>query len=1253
MLTLQRASAGSGKTYTLTKTYISLLISIIDDATGRRRLRTFAELGDAVSHILAVTFTNKATNEMKERIVSRLYDLAYPKIDPAHPGRRPDYMADFVREFDFDRHLLTDAGEWEKLSRDERETPYTDEEKEALVSRAAREALRQLLYEYSDFNISTIDAFFQNILRTFAYESDLPDAYQVVIDESYIVRLAANALIDDIESGEADKDERHWVNLLVERSRQAGQKSWNIYQRQEGGRFSGGPFRSLIRMAESLDKVEYAGVRDALDDFSASGQTLRHSAGKINTMLLDRATDLFAPLVAAARRVKEEYSAIGAWDYLPQTKNNQKNIDRLLDPEADPLGEHKVQNARNNYSAKAPKALLPQLKALAPLWQELTERFEAWRAYVNDDDDLRYWRVLEKGLPDVALTAALRRRMNDYLTDIDAMKLADTNNMIRRIIADDDVPFIYERLGTTLSHFLIDEFQDTSILQWENFRPLLTESLSHDNANLIIGDAKQSIYRFRNAEPKLITDLVPSQFPDDRIEIRGFSEAENANWRSRPNVVRFNNFFFSMLAAHIDGADLPEVESGRMGKLFANTVQKPNKNITYEDPAGENRTDAEGYVEINYYLPPDKSDTPAETDGDSDDYEKVPPEVVTRIGRLISSLLERGYRQKEIAVLVNSRAAGREVIGGLMAYNMTEHQEPPFQFVSEDSLTLESSSAVTTLIECFRLIQENIEKGLNIRPSGKDTDVSTSEEETPGFGSIGERRINWVDVQNQFRIFSADHPGMDLQMRLSEFFSGKTGGEKLVRTIADMQAVTLPSLVEELTKAFVMAPTRRREAPFLAAFQDAVLDYCEVHPTDIGSMLRWWDSTGRNISISSPEDTDAINVMTIHKSKGLEFECVILPDINLKFGVDKVSLWAEVPAGKVSYASLLPRMMPVTLTAKNVADTVWQPLLDEERFLVQMDNINKIYVAMTRAVSELYLFLPTPLDKEGRVNTREENRLSGESLRICGEEEAPDAPEIRRIEVDDSQTAGFTYGEPVADVARALAKDRRSHDRREKPVILDDYFVNPERDILRYHPDGVPGFLDEADDDRADPRSEGSLKHAVLELVEKEGDLQHALGKLRGRGVLTRKVIRQYEPELRAALESVREYGWFDGSSKVLTERSMICRDIPVKRPDRVMVDAEGNATVVDYKFGDTPKDKLYSHQVGQYMGYLEAMGKFAGVRGYVWYVKLNRVLEVTESVSVAQSVKEWKQKLAERRERIEKREGAMTVGDTGGGIEV
>ena len=1155
MLTLQRASAGSGKTYTLTKKFIRLLITIKDEGASQPRLRTDAELRDAVSHILAVTFTNKATDEMKKRIMVKLNDLAF-HVDPAHP-EKTDYLSDFCKELGV---------------------------KPEEISYACRIALRQLLYSFSDFNVMTIDSFFQAILRTFAYEAELPDGYELIIDTGYITRQVVLNMIEDLSVGRLSKATERWVRYFVSQAIEKGERKWNIFTREEAkGVKSGALFNQFRDIAGDLDHEANKKARKQLTEYFDKGGNLEEVFDEVWEYFDGRLCESFGKLSSAAHDVIDAASQLTdapMAEYIYKGNFTPGQLYRLTARNANPDEDYKIPNTKDaewttsnilssKVKAAQKRAWSVEAQPLADAMNQLRAAYDEWSA-VRNGAQYQIWKRIRSAFPRVGLMHDLLVRTEQFLLETGTMKLSDTNTMLRRIISDDDVPFIYERYGSRFRHFLIDEFQDTSRLQWENFLPLLRESESHDHENLIIGDAKQSIYRFRSADPTLITEKVPAEFP--RLDPRGYSIDENANWRSSRRIVKFNNFFFRSLTQTLGGG---------LENLYGNTVQLPRK------------SDENGYVSIEIY---DK------TAGEDEDRDALPPELLKRIADRIDTLLERGYMQREIAILTNKKATATQLIAYLTDHNLERRGLPPLEFVSEDSLTLGSSKAVGIIVNCLQMIQNGME--------GKFSETGETSRSS---------RINWLDVAAHFRYFSLRHPELPLQQRIETFLNEDLDQSLMSALLADMQAVTLPSLVEAIAETFVPDDLRHEQALYLAAFQDAVIDYCDIYPADIASFLRWWKATGSGMSVISPEGTDAISVMTIHKSKGLEFQCVILPDFDFSLKLKKEWAWVELPSD-FPMAERMPKMMPIQLSdtkddAAFFSNSPFARIYEDAVYFNRADQLNKAYVAMTRPISELYIYIPQKPEKKTPALDS-----MGECLReIIGkfEEHLADVAEDEHEMVIDPREMNvaenlFTYGQPIENVAESLAKYRETKMNADEEYSIDEYFVNSDRPLLQYQEEGRPKFEDPAEDDRSDPRSEGSMLHAVLEHVDTADDLRRAFEKVRVRGMITRDEIEFYYPVLKDALDSVADRGWFDGSKRVMTERALLKRGEVMKRPDRVLVDSDGAMTVIDYKFGTTNKS-AYRRQVRGYMNRLKAYGKAPMVEGYLWYVKEGVIEKVGE----------------------------------------
>lgn len=1223
MLILQRASAGSGKTFTLTKQYLTHLLTIVDQNTGEVRLRTEAEIVDAVEHILAVTFTNKATNEMKQRILSRLNALAFPPADP-DKLKKVDYLKFFTDEF---------GASVEQ------------------VSRLAKIALREVLYQYSNFNISTIDTFFQVILRTFAYESDLPDGYNLVIESNYLSQMAVRDLIDDFAQRRLSTRLTNWLRSLVRNNVINGTNSWSVFQRKEGGKYSTSLFNSMVKMGDDLDKEEYKEVKESIDEFYASDINLYESAEKINKQLADALEEKYASVAEAARVVKSVFEDIAAdgnvkvskklrdsgydWKkliYSPRTTS--KAIGSLIAGDFEDIWELPLVKA-----PKSPEKVFASdlkdagadagraIEAVAALIQAQEEYLA-----LRKGEECELWRLIQPGLPRVEVMYDIKQRVSDYLADNDAMKLADTNTILHRIIADDDVPFIYERIGTRINHYLIDEFQDTSKMQWTNFRPLLSESLGKGNENLIIGDAKQSIYRFRSADPTLITTTVTDTFAKSEVEVRGYSEAENTNWRSKRNVVEFNNYFFYALSRYLDSLYATDVPIPLLADLYSNTVQNPHHK---ED---------EGYVRIECVGgEPEDGDAEGAKQGESDGIksgDKISAAVVDRIGNLIISLLERGYSQKHIAILVATNQAGAEIIAGLMEFNNNNRNRmPQLKFVSDDSLMLSRCRAVREVVECFRMIQSGIEEDRPVKEDSPEGGAATEAAVSVDSGDkkVKNNKINWSEVGHKFNYYMSRHPELSITEAIRDFLKEGVDYDMLDAMMSEMQAVTLPSLTETLIERFVGPDVKPEDAPFLAAFQDAVLDYCESNPADVGSFLKWWDARGKRICISSPEGMEAINVMTIHASKGLEFECVIIPDVNTNFQMKNTWRWLQMP-DSLSYRPLIPGYLPVEIKRTVSEKTTYQPYKEEyasQQYMHEVDQLNKVYVGFTRAASELYIYLPP---QSGVSSKNYLNNMIPAILGNMAEQDQTDT-DTEKVEADDyladAHAAGvehipqpgsirntpgdewgiYEYGRPVSDVPAMLNKEKKTEDQIDTKETRDlyDYKVFSSKEILQYHPEDKEPRCEPGEEDREDPRSEGTLLHNVLEFVRKEADLRNAFERMRVKGRITREFIDRHYPMLENALADVADKGWFGGRYIILAERPVFDLNDKTRRPDRIMIDNRtGECVVVDYKFGEVPDNNSHNRQVSGYVDKLKRSGNFSSVEGYIWYVKERKIVKVS-----------------------------------------
>ncbi|MDE6230558.1 MAG: UvrD-helicase domain-containing protein [Muribaculaceae bacterium] len=1159
MLQLQRASAGSGKTFTLAKKFIWFFITIRPEGEPRR-LREPAELEDSLSHILAVTFTNKATNEMQLRIVEKLFALGYPDV-VIKDGKRPDYEKEFCKELGVPQSRL---------------------------QQVCRRALGILLHNYSDFNVSTIDSFFQHVLRTFAYETGVNDSYQVELDTDYLTRLAVNAVLEELDTRNAKPSTLFWIRILMDREK----KGWQIFQRREKGKTkAGGSYSDLIAAVARLENEDYKSVRKFIADYFAADSDLEGEFLRLQ--------ELFASRLREPRRILLEKAAAFR-DSLPEEIASLTGRSTLgvfpaiarfiLDSSEDSLPATTIPDLESKLSAKNfitfRKQSPEQAAFLESGAQELSQLWQDWENLLSEPA-YRAWKLYEANIPYMGLFSVILDRRAAILDENNAIELGETSSILNEMIGDSDAPFIYERLGTYLNHFLIDEFQDTSRLQWANLKPLLAESMSRENDNLIIGDAKQSIYRFRNADPSLITDVVPAQFAG-RVSILGDAPEHNTNWRSRINVIRFNNSLFSFLADSLDSKYF-DLSPSRLSfrRLYSNTIQPPGKKAVEDG--------VRGYVEAVIY-------------------EKNPEtltHLVESIPSRILSITARGYKMRDIAVLVDDNNQAKSVINAIITHNSSCGENScRIPFVSDQSLLVKSSKAVAVVVACLASVARGA------KPSLPDED----EEKV--------RSVNWSDLESNLRYYMFDSPDLPTEELVRTFLSMGTDFDALRDMLSRMESVALPALVEAIVSRFVDPVLRRNDAIYLAAFQDLVLEYCEAHPTDISSFLDWWERKSLKASISSPEDTDAVRVMTIHKSKGLEFTCVIIPFANWELH-DTLSSrgreWRWVrPMLPEGLADGLPPYLPVEVSEK-MTGTAHESELHRYYDQYKLDNVNRAYVGFTRACEELYVFAPYPKAPKKADPSRMESFTIGSLLERFASRIETITPDPEGYLVDgadvsvdsrpDDKSIILRIGEQAAGPESRISEREKTadksaaEDKREVAVLCDDYPIYPAPEKLCYRLEALPDVSEEKD---SDPRSEGNLRHAALENVVTMADIPRAVRKLKIAGLLPASRVEELIESLTESLMNPDVKRWFDGSGRVLAERNILHGDYKMRRPDRIVIYDGDQVEVIDYKFGHH-KPEVYSRQVKRYVDLLKDTGLFRSVRGYLWYVTLGEVSFVAD----------------------------------------
>lgn len=1121
MLKIIKASAGSGKTYTLALEYITLLLGEKDKESGTYRLAN-VDGREYHRHILAVTFTNKATEEMKERIIKELAVLA-----GCRDGGRSPYLATLCERF------------------------ATEEKK---IRHAAGRALGELLFDYTNFNVSTIDSFFQIILRTFAGEIDVPYDYNIELNEKYAMQVGIRDFLSRLRRNDslAGNPVVGWLKKYVTEKINEG-SGWNIFSSispQQGG-------GDLFKFAAVINTEQYRKASRQMAEYFAESNG--GNVGKFQVAVGNMAEKCRSLINVAARNVLQIIDDNGATDFMKTNGTAAmlcrlaKNADAINNEKTDNLFKYMEQPEKVlNKMAKNEALRNSIIRNIAPEMEKIASLYADFLLLNN----------MSRHIYTLGLLSGISGSVGRFRKDNNLILLSDTNELLNEVISEEDTPFIYERIGVWINNFLVDEFQDTSALQWQNFKPLLSNSLSSGNDNLIIGDEKQCIYRFRNSDPSLLQYRVKEQF-GSRAMVDG---SKNVNWRSAPDIVKFNNTFFTLAAIRMDVAD-----------VYGNVVQMPN----------DKQRKVKGYVRVEILNPPEKKrNCNSDTDENAETGElKFTDKVLERLPSELSAILDRGYRQSDIAILVNTNTEGAAVIKRLLEYNLEETAVRNFKVISSDSLLLKNSPTVRLIISHLRYLGVAME----LR-DGLKTDRQELEEKIHRLLRQYEKYLNQGHTPEQAMELAVTSPvsKADMLGEIDEFVPRNS------------QCHNLVSVVERIIEKAVSKEAREHENPFIAALQDYVIDFSSRGNPSIRSFVDWWDRTCDKLSITSPAGVDAINVMTIHKSKGLEFPCVIIPFANWEMCKPDGTVWFSrdevLRTGLFDNDAAVPPIVPVKYYRQ--LDTSRLASAYNERVKESViDALNKTYVAFTRAVDELHIFTERPEKPAETLGSL----LLSECLCDFGSDSC--LPE-RVDELNDKHGRDVALGVTATETgytAGEIANNDRDAAELPKITSMLPYFVENRHDLAHFD---LPEVFYTVQQER------GVLLHKILGMIHNESEVERCLKYCRVRCIVLPERYNEISSIIRRILvqnDEVRR--WFARGNKVYKERT-ISAEGKHYRPDRVVITPDGETIVVDFKFGDKHLPS-YRQQVKKYMELVAEAG-MPRVSGRIWY-PLEGVIEKVE----------------------------------------
>lgn len=1128
MLTIYKASAGSGKTFTLAFEYIKTLLGIKEQGTQRYRLNSdrYSPAGHRMPYrhrgIMAITFTNAATEEMKSRIVKELGKLA--------KGSDPDSL--------YTRWLLEAYG-------------CTAPE----LCETASKALSEILYDYGSFNVSTIDSFFQSVLRTFSREVDHQGDYELSLDTDNTVRQSISLMLDELNYSKPANADRlfAWIKRYTLTKMSEG-SSYNFFQRDG-------------HLLTQLSKV----VSGALDEiFAQYSRELRQylaDPARIERFSRELKTKADAAIDPARDSAAAFFSAVKSRDLRPEVFNptivgrmrdllqGKKNID---------INKETIRKYADGADPKkiAVGTRLKELHLKAAEVEDICLIAAEFCRHITKGWPLgSFYRELNDSLGVLDFFGMAIGKLEEYLRDNNTVLISDTGDLLSRIISDAEMPFIYERLGMRLTNLLIDEFQDTSKLQWHNLKPLVANSLATDNDNLIIGDEKQSIYRFRNSDSSLLGHIVQNEdFPRQSVP-RGFSPEDNTNHRSSHEVVRVNNTLYGRVAAAM------RVDS------YSNVVQTPSARIT-----------APGYVRMEFI-------EPEVTDSD----------VLERLALYIKAQHSRGYAWADILIL----ARWRREVEAVVDYLTKNH--PDIKVLSSEALLLSSSSSVRTIMSMLKLIERSY--------SGK----SSGSKDSPVYATTGDIAM----MITRFNYFVADGyaPEDALRLALDGDGSATEGLDKEIKAIRAENPANLVALVEAVIKHKIAPARRKSEYAYIAALQDLVIKHCESPDPSLASFIRDYDANLDKWAIKASASLDAVEIMTIHKSKGLQRACVHIPFADWEMLHGNQSVW--LPLGEIP--GIDPDTVPPVLyvragensALRNPAVSPYTQFFDDNETLERIDSLNLAYVAFTRAERELIVYSRgRELGKYLREAIESEPLPVEDDNPSCCDLGAFYDKEKGVLEAGVPTTRGKSRDTvPAVDAGsyEVLFRD----DAREL-VSIDDAFAT-HLDIGGEEDKEICDEADNSDPALLEAANRGNRLHKILAGMRTVADLDKAVDNYAARASVPAAEADDYRSLLREcfARGGRTVAGWFDPACRVYAERSIFNADAAGEgyagtdtfRPDRIVVTPAGETVVVDYKFTSTERPSHF-RQVENYISLLKRLGK-QNVSGYLWYPLRHKIIEV------------------------------------------
>lgn len=1022
------ASAGSGKTYTLVKEYLKIILS--------------SPKNDAYRNILAITFTNKAVHEMKSRIVGSLSEFA----KEAPSAKAVDLMEDLSR--DTGLSIIK-------------------------IKTKSQNIIKHLIHNYAAFDISTIDKFTHKVIRAFAHDLNLPMTFEVTLDTENLLIEAVDAII--AQAGQDETLTKLLIDFTMEKT--DDDKSWDVSREiLETGR--------LVLNENNRNEILHFQDK-SIEEFVEIKKKMLGLCKDLEAENEQFATEALALIDKNGIDLKS-FSRGTFPNHLESIRDGKFNPRNKTFHEFDDIVINKTAKDRALIENLIPELLL----ALEKVYKNFEKR--------------DFYKAFLKNITPLSLLNTVSNELAKIQSEQNVLSISEFNAIIHREIQNQPAPFIYERLGERYRHFFIDEFQDTSEMQWQNLIPLIHNSLSGEDdfgnkgTLMIVGDPKQSIYRWRGGKAEQFIELGKEEnaFFNHEKQVKHL----DTNYRSYSEVINFNNAFFKLISTEFSNADYKDL---------------------YENHSFQNSNSKKGgYVNISFLPIIEKNEF-------ADEEEVVDKSDLYVLATLntIQKVIREGFEYKDIVILTRKRDQGIAI-----ANYLTEQNIP---LLSSETLMIQNATEVRLIVYLLKYLNNS-------------ADLESKA-----------KFLHFLALNTIIEMPIHDFIAEGMEQKIEKDFEKWLLTFDVLLSFEDVRKKSLYEAVEIIISKFILPSEGNAYVQF---FLDIVLERDIRNQAGIADFLSFWDKNGDRFSIPSPEGNNAVRIMTIHKSKGLEFPVVIMPfaeeDYNRK---PKDKLWLDTDDANLDVPKALIDNSSVVEGFGENASAVFNLKKQEEL----LDNINVLYVALTRAEEQLYVISQSLKErKDGELP----NNMASFFIKYLIHEGIYDA---EKLEYEFGNKTRLSVSAKSIDLVKSI------------PFVAD--VLKPKNIKIAQREALMWGTHQQ------EAIAYGNIVHEILAFVKDKSDVDLAITKAIENGLITLDQVSLVKKSVQEIVNHPELSVCFNGDYVILNEQTIVQKEGRILKPDRIVLTPNKEAYLLDYKTGVV--NSKYSQQIQEYQDAIENLG--------------------------------------------------------------